>query len=74
MIGLAVALIFSNSFSQFASGLVHGSQQSHPVALPSFHVSPPPKAVCGNSGLLSGPASATAAAVVVPAGFPSTTR
>ena len=68
MIGLAVALIFSNSFSQFASGLVHGSQQSHPVALPSFHVSPPPKAVCDNSGLLSGPASATAAAVVVPAG------
>jgi Right handed beta helix region len=65
---LAAALIFSNSISQFASGLVHGGQQSHLVALPSFHVSAPPKAVCGDSQLLDGPATAPAGAVAVPAG------
>jgi len=65
---VAAALIFSNSLSQFASGVVHGAQQSHAVVLPSFHVKPPPEAVCGNPRVLAGPASPPASAVVVPAG------
>jgi Right handed beta helix region len=68
MICVAVVLIGSNSLSQFASGLVHGGQESHAVALPVFHVSGPPKAICGDAQTLNGPASPPAGAVVVPAG------
>jgi hypothetical protein len=64
----AVALIASNSLSQFASGLVHGSQPTHDVVLPSFRAPTPPKAVCGSAQMLNGPTSAPAGAVTVPAG------
>jgi Right handed beta helix region len=68
MICLAAALIGSNSLSQLASGVVHGGQQARAVVLPSFHVSGPPEAVCGDKRTLDGPASPPAQAVVVPAG------
>ncbi len=68
MICVAVALIFSNSLSQFASGMVHGGQQARDVVLPSFHAPAPPKAVCGDKQALSGPAAPPADAVTVPAG------
>jgi hypothetical protein len=68
MVCVAAALIGSNSLSTFASGVVHGGQQSNPVALPSFHASATPKAVCGDAKALNGPATAPAGAVVVPVG------
>ena len=68
MICVAVALIASNSISDYASGLVHGGQSAHDVVLPSFHAPAPPKAVCGTQQELSGPAAPPAGAVTVPAG------
>jgi len=68
MICVAVALIFSNSLSQFASGVVHGGQQTRDVVLPSFRAPAPPKAVCGDKQALNGPAAPPADAVTVPAG------
>ncbi len=68
MIAVAAVLIGSNSISRFASLAVHGREPQHTVALPSFPVGAPPKAVCGDSRLLSGPSSPPAGAVTVPAG------
>ena len=70
IIFVAAILIGSNTLSQFASGLVHGTGKP-PVttATPPFAAVPPPKAVCGDKQLLGGgPQSAPAKAVTVAAG------
>jgi len=69
MIVVAAALIGSDTLSQFAAGLVHGSGPSKSIALPTFHAAAPPSAVCGNYSVLgAGPSSAPPDAVTVPAG------
>lgn len=69
MICVAAALIGSDTLSQFAAGLVHGSRPAGSVAPPAFRVPAPPPAVCGSKAVLgAGPAVAPAGAVTVPAG------
>ena len=67
MICVAAGVISSNSLSQFASGIVHGTQPSS-HSLPNFKYSVPAKPTCGQSSILDGPGTAPACAVVVPAG------
>jgi parallel beta helix pectate lyase-like protein len=69
MICVAATLIWSDTLSEFASGLVHGTHPSSPAATPVVKVSTPPEGVCGNSRVLgAGPRSAPANAVTVPTG------
>lgn len=68
MICIAAGVISSNSLSEFASGIVHGTQPSK-HSLPNFKYSVPAKPICGQRSVLGGgPATAPADAVVVPAG------
>jgi hypothetical protein len=65
---VAVALILSNTLSTSVSGLVHNEKAKPAVATPSFKAAAAPTAVCGDTKLLSGPATAPDGAVTVPAG------
>jgi hypothetical protein len=68
IICLAVALIGSNSLSEFASGVVHGDHQTNSARPPAFHATSQPNPVCGSPAVLAGPPSPPANATVVPAG------
>jgi hypothetical protein len=66
----AIAIIGSNTLSQFASGVVHGPQSTS-RSLPQFQIPIPASAqpVCQEKDVLdTGPTSPPARAVVVPAG------
>src|ERR1700677_3463605 len=66
----AVVVIGSNSFSVFASGVVHGpvATTTTPSNGPVYQAAPP-VAVCGNNGILGGgPVTSPVGAVRVPAG------
>jgi hypothetical protein len=68
LICVAVAVIGSNSLSQFEAGVVHGNQQAG-NAVPVYQVGALPEAVCGNRAVLGGgPRFAQAHAVTVPDG------
>ena len=56
---VAAALIVSNSLSGFITDMFSsGGQPSRPVAQPTFRAGSAPQAVCGDQGLLAGPATA----------------
>jgi hypothetical protein len=66
---LAAVLIGSDTISDFASGLVHGTTSTAVSASPEAKVPAMPQRVCANGSVLGGaPRSAPAHAVTVPAG------